>query len=344
MSKFYSRLFRKARQYFPNPEEAAVQIKEGYEQELEEMAAKFNLNSGTLPALEELPELFREIRNSFIYGIPEMVPGVMVGLIPMLVLNKYSKQLTGSGDLALELTRGLPNNVTTEMDIILWQTAQKIRGDQAAFQHLSSSSPEALTEEFIQQTLPATIQTAISAFMDIYGMRGLGEIDFGRQRWRENPAPVMKTIQSYLQIEDPDSAPEVIFRKGAERAAAALNTLMAGVSKTFGGKLKVKIVKGAARRLRALGGLRESPKFYIIQKFGLIREVFLEHGERLVQQGRLKQPDDLFFLYLDELERFVRGEMEDWNLSDRRSTTDLRPRNETQADSAPLGQRRALLL
>ncbi|MFN2146594.1 MAG: PEP/pyruvate-binding domain-containing protein [Anaerolineales bacterium] len=322
--KFLSRIIRKARQYFHEPEEAAVQIKEGYEQELKEMAGKFNLHSGQLLPLLKLPELFGEIRNSFIYAVPEIVPGILVGLLPMLILNKFSKELTGSSDFALELTRGLPNNVTTEMDITLWQTAQKIRTDQTAFQHLSSTSPEILAEEYLQHKLPAAAQTGISSFMDIYGMRGLGEIDFGRPRWRENPTPVMKTIQSYLQIEDPDSAPDVIFQRGAQKAQEALDQLVSGVEKTFGGKLKARIAKGAARRLRSLGGLRESPKFYIIQRFGLIREVFLQHGEQLVQQGHLKQREDLFFLTLDELDSFVRDQDQDWIalIAERRQTYD----------------------
>jgi pyruvate,water dikinase len=38
----------------------------------------------------------------------------------------------------------------------------------------------------------------------------------------------------------------------------------------------------------------------------------LHHGEQLVKQGRLRQRDDLNFLTLDELDRFVRGDEADW--------------------------------
>ena len=40
-------------------------------------------------------------------------------------------------------------------------------------------------------------------------MRGVGEIDIGRPRWREDPAPVLKTLRSYLEIA-PDKAPDVV--------------------------------------------------------------------------------------------------------------------------------------
>ena len=72
------------------------------------------------------------------------------------------------------------------------------------------------------------------------------------------------------------------------------------------------MVRAAVRRLWALGGLRESPQFYIVQIMGLIRHSLLRCGETLVAQGKTKNKDDLFFLYLDELEAFSNGEQQDW--------------------------------
>jgi pyruvate,water dikinase len=311
--KFYRSLFRIMRKHFPNPEQSAIQIRDRYDQELDNLISKYSLLSGNLLPLADLPKFFWEIRNSFIYAIPEIMAGAMVGLVQMLVLNRFSKRLTGSGELVLELTRGLPNNVTTEMDLMLWESTQLIRSDQASLQHISSSTPERLADDYLKRELPEVAQEAISQFLKTYGMRGLGEIDIGRVRWRENPVPVIQTIQSYLKIEDPNSAPDVVFKRGEESAARAQKTLEELARKTLGGKMKARIIRVAARRLRALAGLRESPKFYIVQKFGLIRQAFLDQGDQLVEQGKLKQKDDLFFLVLDELDQFVQEADRDWN-------------------------------
>ena len=139
------------------------------------------------------------------------------------MLRKIAKGLTGSEDLALTITRGLPNNVTTEMDLVFWEIAQTIQGDSDACQHVQNSTPEELAEEYLNEQLPTTAQTAIDDFMQRYGMRGLGEIDLGRPRWREEPTQIMGILRSYLQIEDQSTAPDVLFRRAESEAGEATN-------------------------------------------------------------------------------------------------------------------------
>ena len=143
-------------------------------------------------------------------------------------------------------------------------------------------------------------------------MRGLGEIDIGRPRWREDPTDVMQTIQSFLQIKDESQAPDAIFHRGEQAAEAAIYELESTARKTFAGRLKARIIRAAARRVRALAGLRESPKLYIIQMMGIIRQGLLESGEDLVSAGTLDRADDLFYLYLSELDTLAQGEAQDW--------------------------------
>ena len=51
-------------------------------------------------------------------------------------------------------------------------------------------------------------------------MRGVGEIDLGRPRWREDPTAIFQVLKSYLQI-DPAASPEAVFQRGAEKAGQA---------------------------------------------------------------------------------------------------------------------------
>ena len=99
-------------------------------------------------------------------------------------------------------------------------------------------------------------------------MRGVGEIDLGQPRWREDPTPVMHTLQSYLQIE-PEFAPDVLFEKGRSAAEEAIERLAAEARRQRGGWIKEKLVRGAARRVRLLMGARESPKFFAVRTMGM---------------------------------------------------------------------------
>ena len=201
--------------------------------------------------------------------MPEIASGAAAGLIPFFLLNKIATDLTGSADLALAISRGIPNNVTTIMDLTLWETARIIRCDDFAYQHLIHSNAESLVGEYLEGQLPETARSAITRFLDVYGMRGLGEIDIGRQRWNEDPTYILEVLLSYLQIENESLAPDVVFRKGEQVAKGAIAELQEAARSTFAGHFKAGVIKLLAERVRALAGLRESPKFHIIQMMGI---------------------------------------------------------------------------
>jgi phosphohistidine swiveling domain-containing protein len=152
----------------------------------------------------------------------------------------------------------------------------------------------------------------VQRFLARYGMRGVGEIDFGRPRWRENPLPVFQVLQSYAQITDPDQAPDVQFARGARAAEAALTRLAEELRGTHGGKLKAQLVRVVGRRMRIFAGLRELPKFTIIRLFGMARTALLRAGQIWTEQGVLAARDDMFYLHLAELRALAAGESRDW--------------------------------
>jgi pyruvate,water dikinase len=143
-------------------------------------------------------------------------------------------------------------------------------------------------------------------------MRGIGEIDIGRPRWREDPAYVIEVILGYLQITDRDLAPDTLFTKGREEAQAAIKKLQSAAEATFAGKFKSRLIAQLAQAVRQLAGLRESPKFHIIQLIGLIRAEFLSTGKLLMAEGKIERPDDLFYLTFDQLQAYAGGENQDW--------------------------------
>ena len=128
-------------------------------------------------------------------------------------------------------------------------------------------------------------------------------------RWREEPTPVMHTLQSYLQI-DSAFAPDVVFAKGEKAAQDAIERIAAKVRKEHGGWLKEKIVRAAARRIRLLMGARESPKFFAIRTMGIARKVLLEAGQEFVEAGTIETPNDLIFLNLAELDKLAQSNRE----------------------------------
>jgi pyruvate,water dikinase len=217
----------------------------------------------------------------------------------------------GFSATALEVTRGLPHNVTTEMDLALWNTANVIRGNPDSFQSFLESDARTLASRYLSNALPVAAQAAIGEFMKRYGMRGVAEIDIGQLRWREEPTPIMQTLQSYLRIPE-EMAPDLVFERGAQAAAAAIERLAAQARQSSAGGIKEKIVRAAARRIRILMGMRESPKFFIVRLMGIIRTELLASGAELARQGIINQPEDIFFLHFGELQALANRDLRDW--------------------------------
>jgi len=299
---FWGRVFH----YWRAPEKGAGRFFHIVEETVTKTITRSQPSGDIWRDLQTTLTLWREARYIFPYMIvPQGVSAIVASMAPFFgILQRFSKAV-GEPQLYLEISRGLPNNVTTEMDLFLWETAQKIRADKASAERFAESDAFQLATVYEQDTLPSIAQQAVTDFMSRYGMRGLGEIDIGRPRWRDEPLHIIQTLQSYLSITDPDLAPDVVFEKGARAADMATKRLESKVRQLKGGKLKSRLVRWAVRRYRALAGLREAPKFFAIQMMGIIHQGLRRSGAKFVEMELLEKEDDLFFLKIQELEQIA---------------------------------------
>jgi phosphohistidine swiveling domain-containing protein len=213
----------------------------------------------------------------------------------------------------LEITRALPGNVTTQMDLALWKAATRIKEDPDSRQAFRSAGASALAGAYLSGSLPSVARSLMADFLSTYGMRGVGEIDLGRPRWREDPTSVLRTLQDYLEI-PPEAAPDLVFERSARAADAAVERLAAEARRQRGGWFKEKLVLAAARRVRLLLGGRESPKFYAIRAMDIVRSTLLAIGRDFVEAGMILDANDLFFLHVSELAALARREQRDWKV------------------------------
>ena len=278
--------------------------------------ARFSPTTDMYARLAELVAFLRD--RTIVHAFQLVIPRIIPLLGPSIASLRLLTELAGAEDashhgvspLVLEVTRGLPHNVTTEMDLALWETAQDIRRDPESARRFASGSAPELAQMYLHGSLPGAAQRAVARFMERYGMRGVGEIDFGQPRWREDPTPVIQTLKSYIQI-DENSAPDIIFARGQKAAEQAIEKLARQARNQSFGPIKERMVRGAAKRVRVLMGVRESPKFFAIRVMGIARKALMEVGREFAEAGIIDRADDLDRLLgqrgLDELDRVVRG-------------------------------------
>jgi pyruvate,water dikinase len=236
--------------------------------------------------------------------LPSVAPVLAVGLGTYALAGVLLRGLSTAEERQVVL-RGLPHNPTTEMDLALWALAQRLRDDPDAERAVRETRPERLAHDYSSGTLPPTLQSGLANFLRAYGHRGVAEIDLGLPRWSEDPTHLLGVLANYLRHDDPQLAPDAQFRRATQQARAMAFDLTQRATRK--NRLRGALVGFCLKRARALAGLREVPKYYLVSMLARARALLLSVGEELAQAGRLERAEDVFFLSLPETRAVLTG-------------------------------------
>jgi pyruvate,water dikinase len=291
----------------------------------EEMSAALS-SPKAASRLERLEFVERVLQTEVIRLAPAPMPIAAAGIAMLALAGKLLGKSATQEDLQTVM-RGLPYNVTTEMNLFLWQIAGRIRQDPTAARVLCEESPEKLQERFREGRLPEVAQRGVAEFLARYGVRAVAEIDAGMPRWSDEPAHIFGVLANYLRVGNPDMAPDAIFRRGVEEAEAMVTALTARARTR--GRICGLLVRFALDRVRQLAGLRETPKYYIVMALGAIRRELAMIGTDLAAEGRIESAGDVFYLNLAEVRSAIVGADMRGRVPDRRETylSELRRRH-----------------
>ncbi|MEQ4519701.1 PEP/pyruvate-binding domain-containing protein [Pseudarthrobacter sp. B907] len=258
-----------------------------------------------------------QIANRTVDGlIRATLPGPSVGYIMLAVARRLLRGIAPPRELEAVL-RGLPHNVTTEMDLELWQLAVGIGADPVSRDVFLAQDPARLAAAYRAGSLPGPAQAGVRDFLARYGHRAVAEIDLGMPRWSEEPDHILGMISNYLRVEDPEQAPDRQFRRAAGHAEERIRSLVERAGAR--GRWRARALELCLRRVRELSGLRELPKFHIVKVLGEMHRQLLLVGEELVRAGVVAAKEDVFFLDFAELRVGLRGaRMQDFVSSRRR--------------------------
>ena len=263
-------------------------------------------------------QIFEEI-PPIIYT--KVIPRLVAGIGSFMQVKMHADSLDMSFD-GLNIARGLPHNVTSEMDLDLWDRVKRIKQDQESIQTLMRPIQE-LAESYKLGRLPQTLTIELDEFFEKYGMRGTGEIDVGVLRWVDAPSYIIQTIKSYLDINDPEKEPDIVFSKGYLSGEESRLRIIEAVRKNKGW-LRGKIIEILCKSQKNLAGLRETPKFFIVRTLAIIRDSLLTIGEQLESIGILESKFDVFFIRFNELKDIREAEKPIQELVDERKELYLR--------------------
>jgi rifampicin phosphotransferase len=146
---------------------------------------------------------------------------------------------------------------------------------------------------------------AIRAWLDKYGMRGVGEIDITRPRWSERPTALVPMILDNIKLFEPRAA-ERRFEQGRQAASRKEEEVLERLRALPDGAQKAEETKRMIDRVRAFSGYREHPKYHIVSRYFVYKQALTEEAERLVRAGVLRKKEDIFYLRFEEIQDVVR--------------------------------------
>jgi pyruvate,water dikinase len=220
-------------------------------------------------------------------------------------LNERLQAWLGEKSAADTLTKSVPDNVTSEMGLALLDVADVIRPHPDVVAFLQHVEDESFLDELVKLEGGREARDAIRAWLDKYGMRGVGEIDITRPRWSERPTVLVPVILGHIRNFEP-GAGERRIEQGRQEAWNKEQELLERLRALPDGERKAEETKRMIDRVRTFIGYREYPKYGMVSRYFVYKQALLEEAERLVQAHVLGEKEDIFYLRFQELHDVVR--------------------------------------
>lgn len=251
-------------------------------------------------------ESVEHILNTLIVVFPHIIPA----LLSIKRIHKMFPEDAMSDDI-IALQRGLKGNVTTEMDLKTGDLADIIKESSGLFEILSESSNIKNTiQDLKNDDRYYRFNEEWMKFIELYGFRGVGEIDISRPRWKDDPSSIIKVIMGSMK-DDTKGAHRRHYNKLEKEAEQAADRLMKFVNRGLLGKYRARKLKHLIKDYRNSLPLREHGKYFLMKLFGIVREVILETSEKLYAEKRIDKTNDVWFLDYNELIEAVSNPLED---------------------------------
>ncbi|WP_072331509.1 phosphoenolpyruvate synthase [Thermoactinomyces sp. DSM 45891] len=308
MIRFFTKMIPRSLKviYFENPDLIQTRAKSDYQAILNKYKDEIALRSGA-----ERIRYIQELLGTFF--APECFGRALTytyaGFMTLGILEKkVEKWLHEKLDPSIH--KSPPGNVTSEMGLMVGNLADVVRDLPEVMEYLKTAEHD--TFYLGLQDVPGgdAFLTSWIQFMDIYGMRGPGEIDITRTRYREAPMILIPAILGHIQTNDPAEHWER-FKRGEQEANEAIDNLLTRLQALPGGSRKAKKASKLIRIFRNTVGIREFPKYIMTQYFDLFRRAVVGESATLCQQGHIDQVEDIYYLSLDEIISLLENRLPD---------------------------------
>ncbi len=242
--------------------------------------------------------------------------GYGVGLASLYAKSKIDKNLKkwiGVENASDILSQAVPFNVTSEMGFDLLDVSDEIRKHQDVLSYFENAQDKSFFEDMLKVSGGTEASEAILSYLEKYGARCTGEIDITRTRWAEKPTILIPMILSNIKNFEP-GAHEATLKRMNKEVETKTKEWLEKIHRLPGGRSKVKSLEKLIFVFRNYVGIREFPKYIMMNHYLLYKQVLLKQAEMLVQKGIIQYLEDIYYLNFKELGDVVRTGQLDYTL------------------------------
>ncbi|NUW37670.1 phosphoenolpyruvate synthase [Nonomuraea sp. SMC257] len=235
---------------------------------------------------------------------PRSVAAALIGIQSVNWVNKHIEEWLGVKNAADPVSQSADHNVVAAMGLDLLAVSDVVREHPEVVAYLETAERDTFLAGLAGVEGGEAVRRSLEDYLRAYGMHGQGDIDITRTRWSEDPTLLVPLILSNVRTLAPGER-ERKAERGRAEAERTMNDLLERIRKLPGGARKA---AKAARRMsliRHFIGYREYSKHALLQRYELYKRALLAEAGRLVLQGVIKEPEDVYFLSFEELRQVV---------------------------------------
>jgi pyruvate,water dikinase len=263
----------------------------------------------------ELVTCYRDLQQRLLQNwkapiINDFLTALFYGVLRLLI-TRY--KLDEGGALQNDLLCGEGGIPTTEPAKAIMRMAATVKEDPELAALFESTSDQDLCQLLLDGPEHPALATQLRDYLDRYGFRYSQELKLEKPSLKDDPAPLFTAIRNYssrqeLNIETMEARQQEIRKRAEEQVRQKLRGRLPWPAPRY------LLFRWVLRRARSHVKSRENMRFSRTRVFGIVRELFKAIGETLHRSGLLDDPQDVFYLEVEEIVGFVKGTTTSANL------------------------------
>ena len=225
-------------------------------------------------------------------------------------LDKINEK--GHGISSLNAISGIPHLRTLMPLHDMWKLADRIVEEPGLRESMLSMDTREMGEKVRFRVEGQGVWAEMRAYIEKYRYHSRTELDITVPRWDEDVEFVLETLKDYLRAHDEAHNPEVLHQRQYELHLAEKEKAEVAFGRGFLARLFPFSRKSFFKRMnmvRDYAWWREEMRDRSTRTYYLIRKYTMEITRRWVEEGRIKEANDIFFLRFWQVFDVLEGRM-----------------------------------